>query len=122
MYENNMPLFNSNKQFHCEICPLAKQKKLHFPSSSHVSKACFDLIHCDIWGPFFVSTINGFKYFLTIVDDCSWCTWVYLLKHKSDTQSTLEEFSTMIETQFNTKVKCIRSDNGTEFIMKDFFG
>ena len=27
----------------------------------------------------------------------------------------------MVETQFNTKVKCIRSDNGIEFIMKDFF-
>ena len=27
----------------------------------------------------------------------------------------------MVETQFNAKIKCIRSDNGTEFIMKDFF-
>ena len=26
----------------------------------------------------------------------------------------------MVETQFN-EVKCIRSDNGIEFIMKDFF-
>ena len=27
----------------------------------------------------------------------------------------------MVETQFNAKINCIRIDNGTEFIMKDFF-
>ena len=27
----------------------------------------------------------------------------------------------MVETQFSRKVKTIRTDNGTEFIMKEFF-
>ena len=31
------------------------------------------------------NTLDGFKYFLTIVDDFTRCTWVYLLKQKSDT-------------------------------------
>ena len=87
----------------------------------HISENCFDLIHCDFWGPFYVSTIDSCKYFLTIVNDCSRCTWVYLLKHKSQTQSILEQFCTMVETQFSRKVKVIRTDNGTEFIMSDFF-
>ncbi|XP_057952900.1 uncharacterized protein LOC131147125 [Malania oleifera] len=37
-----------------------------------------------------IPTIDSYKYFLTIVDDHSRCTWVYLLKHKSQTQSILE--------------------------------
>ena len=49
------------------------------------------------------------------------CTWVYLLKHKSQTQLILEQFCTMVETQFSKNVRAIRTDNGTEFIMKDFF-
>ena len=49
------------------------------------------------------------------------CTWVYLLKHKSQTQLILEQFCTMVETQFARKVKCIRTDNGTKFIIKSFF-
>ena len=60
-------------------------------------------------------------FFLTILDDCSRCTWVYLLKHKSQTTSYLDQFCTMVETQFARKVKCIRSDNGTEFFLKDLF-
>uniref|UniRef100_A0A2N9FI02 Integrase catalytic domain-containing protein n=1 Tax=Fagus sylvatica TaxID=28930 RepID=A0A2N9FI02_FAGSY len=37
------------------------------------------------------------------------------------TRSLLVSFFTMVETQFNTKIKTIRSDNGLEFIMSDFF-
>lgn len=44
-----------------------------------------------------------------------------MLKHKSQTQLTLEQFCTMIETQFSKKEKCIRTDNGTKFIMSNFF-
>ncbi|XP_075648679.1 uncharacterized protein LOC142619466 [Castanea sativa] len=71
---NGEPLCTSIENFACEICPLAKQKRLPFNKSSQISSACFDLIHCDLWGPFSVSTIDNCKYFLTIVDDCSRCT------------------------------------------------
>ena len=71
---NNAPLYNVNKMIDCEICPLAKQKRLHFTSSSHISSHFFYLIHCDLWGPFLVSTVDGCKFFLSIVDDCSRCT------------------------------------------------
>lgn len=56
---------------HCDICHLAKQWKQPFPSLNNMSKHPFDLVHLDIWGPFSVHTINGHKYFLTIVDDHS---------------------------------------------------
>ena len=72
--KNNVSLINSNEKFRCDICPLAKQKRLPFNTSSHISNECFDLIHCDLWGLFSVSTIDGFRFFLTIVDDCSKCT------------------------------------------------
>lgn len=81
--DDNVPSFKSNENFHCDVCPLDKQKRLPFKSSTHVSDNCFDIIHCDLWGPFSVSKMNGYRFFLTIVDDCSKCTWVYLLKHKS---------------------------------------
>ena len=94
---NKVSLHDFVNNFHCDICPIAKQKRLPFNKSSHVSKNCFDLLHCDLWGPFSVPTIDNCKYFLTIVDDCSRSTWVYLLKHKSQTQSILEQFCNLVE-------------------------
>ena len=60
---------NSNFPAHCSICHLAKQRRLPFPSHNSLSAEPFDLIHCDIWGPFHTHSTEGFRYFLTIVDD-----------------------------------------------------
>ena len=53
----------------CYICPLAKHIRLPFVSHNHLSKSPFDLIHCVIWGPYHVSVVFGYSYFLTIMDD-----------------------------------------------------
>jgi len=111
----------ANKAKCCDICHFSKQKRLSFPTSAHVSHCVFDLVHCDLWGPFSVPIIEGYKYFLIIMDYYSRCTWVYLFKSKSETQALIQQFSVMVETQFDTKIKCLRSDNGTKFIMKDIF-
>ena len=68
-----------------------------------------------------VPTVAGHKYFLTIVDDCTGSTWVYLMKSKSKTRSLLQSFYTMIKTQFGKSIKVFRIDNGLEFQMIDFF-
>ena len=46
---------------------------------------------------------------------------LFLLKAKSETQLLLSQFYALVETQFNKKIKCIRIDTGTEFLMEDFF-
>jgi len=95
---------------------LAKQTRLSFPISSIQSAKIFDLIHCDIWGPQKIETHSGAHYFLTIVDDYSRFTWVFLMKFKFETQGLLKSFITFVHTQFNCQVKIIRSDNGLKFI------
>ncbi|KAL5788385.1 hypothetical protein ACOSP7_005334 [Xanthoceras sorbifolium] len=60
-------------------------------------------------------------YFLTIVDDYSKCTWLFLMKHKSETRFLLQSFYIYVETQFNRKIKVLRSNNGLEFNMKEFY-
>ena len=97
------------------------KKKLLFPLSSSKSKKCFDLIHVDVWGPYSFTSIHGHKYFLTIIDDYSRNTWVFPLKQKSEVVKILEDFVVFIQTQFETGIKVIRSDNGTEFFMTNFF-
>ncbi|KAJ9554588.1 hypothetical protein OSB04_018633 [Centaurea solstitialis] len=49
-------LLNNNDP--CMVCPLAKQKRLPFVSLNNMSKEMFDLIHCDVWGPFLSLNVN----------------------------------------------------------------
>ena len=56
---------------HYSICHLAKQKRLSFPTLDTVSSSPFELLHFDKWGSFHHPTHEGFRYFLTIVDDFS---------------------------------------------------
>ena len=47
----------------CDICHFSKQKKLPSTASTHVSNNPFDLIHCDLWGPFATRTVNSLNSF-----------------------------------------------------------
>jgi len=106
---------------HCTTCPLAKQRKLSFPSNNHLSSNAFDLIHVDIWGPMSTATHAGYCYFLTIVDDATPFTWVFMLKQKSDVKLVIPQFFKLIETQHGKRIKQMRSDNAPEFKFTDFF-
>jgi len=64
--------------------------------------------------------MHGYKYFLTILDDFSRYTWTILLKSKAEVQSKVEHLINFVETQFEIKIKGIRSDNGPEFYLKSF--
>ncbi|CAN1830555.1 Retrovirus-related Pol polyprotein from transposon RE1 [Linum perenne] len=110
-----------NKNSHCSICPCAKQKRLSFLISSSVSTRAFALIHVDIWGHASTVSITGHKFFLTIVDDYTRTTWVHLLTAKSEARAYLISFCEMVCTQFESSVQVVRSDNGREFLIPDFY-
>lgn len=102
----------------CMTCPLAKQTKLPFPLNSHGVSSIFDLVHGEVWGPFGVESISGYRYFLTLVDDFSRGTWTYLMKQKSEVTSLITSFITMVATQFGKTVRILWIDNGGEFFTK----
>jgi len=45
----------------------------------------------------------------------------FFFKQKSEVVKVLEHFVIFVQTQFETTIKIIRSDNGTEFVMTNFF-
>ncbi|GAA0155832.1 transmembrane signal receptor [Lithospermum erythrorhizon] len=98
-----------------QICPKARQSITHFPSSNTSSIAIFYLIHVDRWGPYKDTTHNGFKYFLTIVNDFSRMTWTHLLATKANAFTILKTFVLYVKNHFHTSVKTIRPDNAMEF-------
>lgn len=106
----------------CDTCQRAKQTRETFPLSNKQASDIFDLIHCDLWGAYRTPSSCGASYFLTIVDDCSRAVWISLLFDIKEVSRTLTIFFSMVERQYNKKVKIVRSDNGTKFIcMKKTF-
>ena len=69
----------------------------------------------DLFGPVAYISIGGNKYGLVIVDDYSRFTWVFFLHDKSIVQETFKKFAKRAQNEFETKIKKVRSDNGTEF-------
>ncbi|KAL9230687.1 hypothetical protein vseg_006005 [Gypsophila vaccaria] len=99
----------------CDIFFRAKQTRNAFPLSHNRADELFGLIHCDDWGPYRENRAYNSRYFLTIVDDFSRGVWVYLMKTKDEVPRLMMDFFALIERQFCSKVKIMRSDNGTEF-------
>lgn len=53
--------------------------------------------------------------FLTVINDYSRYCWIFHMKAKSETSILIKSFVKLIQTQFNSTIKIIRSDNGPEF-------
>ncbi|CAH9102191.1 unnamed protein product [Cuscuta epithymum] len=114
--------FNKSLSSSCDVCFRAKQSKESFPDSTNKTSNIFELVHCDLWGPYNTASSCGAKLFLTIVDEFSRAVWIYLLMDKREVFTMFMSFIAMVERQFSKKVFIIRSDNGTEFnCLKEFF-
>lgn len=114
---NKIPsLISVSETFCSDIYPLAKQCNSPFSSSSSYTIAPFDLVHCDVWSPYRTLTVDGCRYFLTLVDDNSRAIWTVLLPTKQHVILSLQEFYAYVSVQFKTSIKCFRSDNGGEFL------
>jgi len=94
-------------------------ESVHLPTHEH---SAFELVHCDLWGPYRTASTCGVFYFPTIVDVYSCAVWVYLLADKQEISTMLHNFFALLERQFHKQVKIFRSDNGTKFTcMKRYF-
>ncbi|GJQ97320.1 retrovirus-related pol polyprotein from transposon TNT 1-94 [Tanacetum coccineum] len=84
-----LPKIKFEKDHLCSACAMGKRKKKpHKPKSEDTNQEKLYLLHMDLCGSMRVASVNGKKYILVIIDDYSRFTWV----------------------------KCLRTDNGTEFV------
>ncbi|GIL87679.1 hypothetical protein Vretifemale_15713, partial [Volvox reticuliferus] len=99
----------------CEPCILGKQTRDPFPTSESVTSCPLELVHLDVCGPLPVSS-KGHRFFVTMLDDFTGISVVQPIKHKSDVFDFIERGVTLLEVQCEHKLKCLRTDNGGEFV------
>lgn len=106
------------RTYNCDIYHYSKSTRLPFSLSLSKTTRAFELVHSHVWGPFSIS-IDGFKYFVTFIDDFSNVTWVYLLKSKGEVANYFKQVHVLVTTQFSSHIKTLRSDNSTEYTSHD---
>lgn len=106
----------------CDVCPRAKQHRHIFSLSENNASSLFELVHCDLWGPYRTPSSCGATYYLTVFDDYPRGVWVYLLCNKTEIETMFMNFVAFVDRQFDNKIKKVRSDNGTEFnCLRNYF-
>ncbi|GJZ01066.1 putative ribonuclease H-like domain-containing protein [Tanacetum coccineum] len=111
-----LPLKRFENDQTCVACLKGKQHKASCKSKiqNSITQPLF-MLHMDLFGPTFVSSLMNKKYCLVVTDDYSRFTWVFFLTSKDETSGILKNFITEIENLVDKKVKIIKCDNWTEF-------
>jgi transposase InsO family protein len=57
---------------------------------------------------------------MLLVDDYTRMTAVFFLKNKSESFENFKIYKEMVENEMDSRIKCLRYDNGGEFTSKEF--
>ena len=104
----------------CSSCLEGKFCKLPFVASVSTSVIPFEVVHTDVWGLSPCISVDGFRYYVTFIDECTRHCWIFPLKNKSDVCSVFVGFYNFVLNHFSTTIKTLQSDGGGEYISKIF--
>ena len=107
-----------NKTQQCSTCIEGKSVNSRNRNPDAKANHALELVHTDLVGPMNVKAKDDFKYAITFTDDFSGTIFVCFLRYKSDTVQATEQF--LADAAPYGNIKCIRSDNGGEFISSEF--
>jgi hypothetical protein len=104
----------------CNGCAQGKNIKNHFPKSDSKAEVILERIHSDVCGPMPSTSLRGYVYYVSFIDDYSRKAWVYFLKSKDEVLGKFKEFKALVENLSGRKIKIRRSDNGGEYTLNEF--
>jgi hypothetical protein len=104
----------------CKGCVLGKHHQEPFDSrKAWQAQNLLELVHSDVCC-INLPSLAGARYILTFIDDFSHFTWVFFLKNKNLVFEKFKEFWAFAEKQCGRPIKCLRSENGGEYVNRPF--
>ena len=104
----------------CKGCAQGKNTKNPFPNSKNKETGILDIVHSDVCRPMSATSLSGYVYYVSFIDDYSRNTWIYFLKGKDEVFGKFKECKVLVENLSEKKIKTLRSDNGGEFTSNEF--
>ena len=81
----------------CDACQYGKLHQHSFPLSDQHTTKPFQIAHSNVWGPAPHLSLDGYKYYVSFVDDFTRYTWIFRLRLKSEVPSVFLHFNTMVK-------------------------
>ena len=103
-----------------DICLLEKQHRVLFSRTSKRKENVLDLVYTGVCGPLEVQSNSSSRYFVTFIDDFFHCTWLFLMKERSDLFAIFQKFCVEIHKQIGKTIRILRSDNVREYFFASF--
>ncbi|KAM1047539.1 hypothetical protein ACFX2C_026882 [Malus domestica] len=104
----------------CSACIRGKMTRQPFPSKCNKSSVPFEKVHTDVWGPSPTVSLEGYRYYVIFVDECTRFTWIFPLVNKSDVYTVFVKFHAFVMNHFKCSIKTLQSDGGGEYMSRLF--
>lgn len=115
LHSNHLKFLPRDPSFQCSACPFAKSHQLPFSLSQAFYTRPLQLLAVDLWGPASFISHNGFRYYISFVEQYMHYTWFFPLKLKSDVFRIFSSFLPYVKCLFNIKLITLQTDGGGEF-------
>ena len=115
---SGLPEIQAKHEGICKGCAQGNNAKKTSPNSESKAKGILNIVHSDVCGPMSSSSLSGYVYYVSFIDDFSRKTWIYFLKGKNEVFSKFKEYKALAENQTEMKIKTLRSDNDREFTLE----
>ncbi|KAG8926805.1 hypothetical protein FRC01_008347 [Tulasnella sp. 417] len=106
---------SSGSTTECDACLRGKHTRSSFPTGGRTrATKPLELIHSDVCGPFPPSQ-EGYKYYVSLIDDYTEFGVVYCLKEKSGVFEAFKHYHARAEKHTDATLKAVQTDNGGEY-------
>ena len=105
----------------CKGCAQGKNTKNPYPNNDNKEKGILDFIHSYICEPMQMTSLSGYVYYASFIDDYSRNkTCIYFLKKRDGVFEKFKEFKALVENLYEKRIKTLILDNGGEFTSFEF--
>ena len=103
----------------CAACAGGKMQRASLKRTSARAIRVLQMIHGDLI-VVNVATVDGERYLLLLVDDCSAYAFGFLLKSKADTFAAFRDWHAQVTVELGVNIACFQADQGGEFRSQAF--